>query len=177
MGARPARMGALPTRVLQSRNPGAGWFCSGKRDGGKAHVESVLSEAGSRARNNSLEQLITRGGGRSIITRSTRTRVVGRLGQERGLSKSRKGFLEWSTRADCFPHVSGDPERIDYKGKVIVRMNRTRARMRSRKARDGSRLCGLFTLSFLNPEHELWIQGFIENRYRSICRAWQPVAP
>jgi N-methylhydantoinase A len=142
-------------------------------------VDSVLSEARAVAIGTTslTNKLITRGGAKVglITTKGHEDAVlVGRvLAKTEGLSEAEKtDFLKWSKPE---PIVSrhlfrGITERIDYKGKVIVALNRDEvAKAVDELVRDGVEAVAVSLLwSFLNPEHELWIQQFIEKRYPSI---------
>lgn len=125
-------------------------------------------------------KLITRGGAKVglITTKGHEDAIlIGRvLAKTEGLSEAEKtDVLKWSKPE---PIVSrhlfrGVTERIDYKGKIIVALNREEVEKAVQElVGEGVEAIAVSLLwSFLNPAHELWIREFIEKRYPSIYAA------
>ena len=162
-------------------NPGEGMVqaLENVTGGQQFTVESVLSSARAVAIGTTslTNKLITRGGAKVglITTKGHEDAVlVGRvLAKTEGLSEAEKtDFIQWGKPEPIVSRhlFKGVTERIDYKGKVIVALNRDEvAQAVEELVRDGVEAIAISLLwSFLNAKHELWIQEFIEKRYPAI---------
>ena len=142
-------------------------------------VDSVL--AGSRAvaigTTSITNKLITRGGAKvGLITTKGHedATFIGRImAKTDGLSEMEKSdLLFWSKPEPLVPRarVKGITERMDYKGAMIVALNRAEAEQAVRDlVADGCEAIAVSLLwSFINPTHERWIKQFIEANYPAL---------
>ena len=163
------------------RNPGEGMIHALENVTGARSltVNSVLEGARAVAIGTTslMNKLITRGGAKVglITTRGHEDAIlIGRiLAKTEGLSEAQKtDLLHWSKPEPIVPRhlFRGVTERIDYKGKIVVALNRDEVEQAVQElVGEGVEAIAVSLLwSFLNPGHELWIQEFIEERYPSI---------
>jgi N-methylhydantoinase A len=142
-------------------------------------IESVLS--GSRAvaigTTSLTNKLITRGGATVglITTKGHEDAIfIGRIfAKTEGLSDAQKSdSLQWSKPAPIVPPdlVRGVTERIDYKGAVVVALDRSEVAgiVRDMVERGVEAIAVSLLWSFINPEHERWIKAYIEEHYPTL---------
>ena len=142
-------------------------------------VQDVLAEARAVAIGTTslTNRLVTRSGAKVglITTKGHEDAVViGRiLAKSAGLGEAeRMDQLHWSKPAPIATRrfIKGVTERIDYKGAVVVALNRDEVEsVVEELVADGVEAIAVsFLWAFLNPAHERWIQEFIEHCHPSV---------